>query len=85
MSDSQLGSVDHFYSRIQVAAVKLNKGNLKLGETIKVKDRQGNEVFEQEISSMQINGEDIEEASKGQDIGIKMDQKVKEGYGIYKS
>jgi len=40
--------------------------------------------FEQAVQSMQIDHKDIKEAKKGQEVGLKVDQKVKEGWEVYK-
>lgn len=83
MADKKIGVIDHYYDKIGVAVVKLEAGKLKVGDKIKVFDREGNELFEQEVASMQINGDDIKEAKKGDDFGMKIDQKVKDGYEVH--
>ncbi len=84
MQGKKIGIIDHYYDRIGVAVVKLDAGTLKVGDKIKIYDRGGNELFEQEVTSMQIEGQDIDKAKKGDDFGMKIDQKVKEGYEVYK-
>jgi len=84
MQGKKVGTIDHYYDRIGVAVVKLDAGTLKIGDKIKIYDRGGNELFEQEVTSMQIEGQEIEKAKKGDDFGMKIDQKVKEGYEVYK-
>jgi translation initiation factor IF-2 len=39
--------------------------------------------FEQEITSMQYEHENIESAKKGQEIGVKTNEKVREGDDVY--
>ena len=56
---------------------------LKSGDTIRVKGKDTD--FEQVISQMQFDHKDIEEAKKGQEVGIKLDNKVKEGDIVYLS
>jgi len=54
-----------------------------LGDTIKIKRKDGEE-FEQEISSMQIDHNKIEEAGPGDEVGMKMKAKVSVGDLVYK-
>jgi len=84
MQGKKIGLIDHYYDRIGVAVLKLDAGSLKIGDTIKIYDKEGNELFEQEVTSMQIDGQEIKKAKKGDDFGMKIDQKVKEGYEVYK-
>jgi len=41
--------------------------------------------FTQQLSSMQYNHQDIESAKKGQEVGIKVEQKVREGDEVYEA
>jgi putative protease len=79
----EIGKIDHFYNKISVAVVKL-KESLKKGDRVKIYDKQGNVILEQEVRSMQIEGKDVDVADKGEHIGIKLDAPVREGYLIYK-
>ncbi len=81
MADTQVGKVTHFYDKINVAVVELI-GNLKVGDTIKIVGH-GNE-FTQTVNSMQIEHEKLEEAHKDQEIGLQMDQPIKEGDVVFK-
>jgi putative protease len=83
MADKKIGVIDHYYDKIGVAVIKLESGKLKVGDKIKVFDREGNELFEQEVASMQINGTSVDSVKKGDDFGMKIDQKVKEGYEVH--
>lgn len=76
-----VGEVTHYFSKIGVAVVKL-KEKLKIGDKIKIMG--GEREFEQEVKSMQIEHKDIKEAGKGKEIGLKVDQKVKEGDKVYR-
>lgn len=83
MADKRIGVIDHYYDKIGVAVVKLEAGKLKVGDKIKIKDGTGNELLEQEVTSMQIDGKNIDSAKKGDDFGMKIDKKVKEGYEVH--
>ena len=40
--------------------------------------------FEQKVTSMQIEHEQVKSAKKGDDVGMKINEKVHEGYKVYK-
>lgn len=82
MAEKAIGKIVHFYAKIGVGIVEL-KGTLKVGEKIKVVSKEGTEKLEQEVTSMQIEHENVESAKKGQVIGLKVDQVVKEGDQVY--
>jgi len=77
-----IGEVAHFFDRISVAVIKLS-ASLKEGETIRFEDAQGN-GFEQSASSMQLDRASIKEGKKGQSIGLRVEQPVREGFRVYR-
>ncbi len=85
MADVKVGEITHYYDKIGVAVLKVSEAPLKLGETIKITDKEGNERFTQEVASMQIEHESIPEAKVGQEVGLKVEQEVKEGDFVYKT
>ncbi len=81
MEEVLAGRVEKFFSKIQVAAIKITEGELKVGDTIRIKGHTTD--FEQKIESMQIEHVPVERATKGQDVGIKVKEKVREGDLVY--
>lgn len=77
-----LGKVTHFFDKISVAVVALDKG-LKIGDKIKL--GKGDSFFEQEVKSMQIEHENIKAAKKGQEIGMKVKKRVRVGDLLFKA
>ena len=77
-----IGEITHYFSKIEVAVIKLT-GTLKVGDTIRVVGGEETD-FTQIVDSMEIEHEKVETAKKGQSIGLKADQKVREGYKAYK-
>jgi len=75
-----IGEVTHFFGGISVAIIKFKK-TVNVGETIKLKG--ANTDFEQAIDSMQYEHQDIKSAKKGQEVGIKVAEKVREGDKVY--
>lgn len=81
MPDFKVGKVTHYYDKIGVAIVELS-GDFAVGDKVKIV--KGEEEFEQEVKSMQIEHKQVEIAKKGDVIGLKVDQLTKEGAEVYK-
>ena len=77
----KVGGVSHYFARIGVAIVDLS-GPLTVGDRIAIKGMTTN--YEMTISSMQIEGANIEAAVAGDDIGMKVDDRVRQGDLVYK-
>ena len=77
-----IGKVVHYFDKIGVAVVKLDD-KLKIGDTIRI---QGGEAtdFTQQVKSMEVEHKKITEAKKGDEVGMKVKEKVREGYKVYK-
>ncbi len=80
MTLTQIGKVTHYYDKIGVAVVELSQ-MLKTGDKIKFSGH--DKEFSQEVSSMQIEHNQINQAKKGDIVGMKVDQPVKEGDVVY--
>lgn len=79
-ADKKIGAVIHFYDKILVAIVKLT-APLKSGATLKFKH--GDNEFTQTIDSMEMDHKQITTAKKGNEIGVKVKQLVKEKTEVY--
>lgn len=77
-----IGEVTHFYSNIEVAIVKFNK---KVDVGTKVHYKGATTDFAEEIKSMQYDHKSIESAKKGEEVGIKVGGKVREGDQVFKA
>ncbi|MBD3164372.1 translation elongation factor-like protein [Candidatus Woesearchaeota archaeon] len=73
--------IAHFFGNIGVAVVKLDSP-LKVGDTIRIKGHTTD--FTQKVDSMQIEHEKITEAKLGDDIGLKVMDKVHEKDKVYR-
>jgi len=82
MADFKVGKVTHFYDKIGVAVIELS-APLSVGDKIKFV-RGGEDLFEQKISSIQIEHEKKDSAKKGDVVGLKTDGEVKEDADVYK-
>jgi len=76
-----IGKVTHYFGNIGVAVLELTD-TLKVGDTIRIVG--GTTDFTQTVDSMEIEHKKVEEAKAGDSIGLKVSQKVREGYKVYK-
>lgn len=77
-----IGKVSHYFSKIGVAVIELS-GSLSIGDTVRIVGGEETD-FEQTIDSMEMEHEKIEKAKKGDAIGTKVKEKVREGYKVFK-
>jgi putative protease len=75
------GRVTHYYKAIGVAAVEVTDF-LEVGNTIHIKGHTTD--FEQKIESMQIEHRPVERAEKGQTVGLKVKDYVREHDLVYR-
>lgn len=75
-----IGTVTHFFGHIEVAIVKF-KVPVKVGARVHFKGATTD--FEETIKSMQFDHKPVEVAKKGQEVGIKVGDKVREGDEVY--
>jgi putative protease len=82
MVEEKIGVVEHFFTKVSVAAIKITNGVLKVGDTIHIAG--ANTDFTQKINSMEINRNPVEIVKPGDDVGIKVSERVREHDIIYK-
>ena len=75
-----IGKVTNYYSKINVAVVELS-APLKKGDEIAIEGT--TTEFTQTVESMQIDRQDIDSAKAGQDIGLKVKDRVRIGDTVY--
>lgn len=77
----KIGDVTHYFTNISVGVIDLS-GDLKIGDKISIEGATTD--IQQEVESMQIEHEDVEEAGPGDSIGLKVKDRVREGDVVYK-
>lgn len=78
----KVGIVTHYFDKLNVAIVELD-GTLSVGDGIKFV-KSGEDLFEQKVESIQIEHEKKDSAGKGDVVGLKTQEMVKEGAEVYK-
>jgi translation initiation factor IF-2 len=82
MVEEKIGIVEHFFTNVGVAAIKITNGHIKIGDTIHFVGTHTD--FTQKIDSMQINRNPVESVKAGDDVGIKTKDRVRENDVVYK-
>lgn len=80
--EKPIGRISHYFDKIGVAVIDLD-GKLAVGDKIRIVGGEETD-FEQEVESMEHEHEKIKKAKKGDSVGLKVKEKVREGYKVYK-
>ena len=81
MKETEVGKITHYYDHLGVGVVQVSKA-IKVGDKIHIKGKAAD--FNQEVTSLQVEHKQIDEAKKGDAVGMKVDQEVEENDVIYK-
>ena len=80
--EKPIGEITHYFDKISVAVVKLSAG-LKVGDRIRIEGH--GQSFTQPVTSMQVEHEQIKDAKKGQEVGMKTAKPTKAGDLVFKA
>ena len=72
----KVGEITHYYNNIGVGIIKLS-APIKIGDTLRFQG--GSTDFEQQITEMQYDHKPIKAGKKGQEVGIKVAERVRDG------
>ena len=79
--EKSIGKVTHYFPKVMAAVIKL-KAPLTTGDLVKIKGHTTD--FKQTVTSMQIDHVPIDQAKKGQEIGLLVDSRVRQHDIVYK-
>jgi putative protease len=82
MEEKEIGVVSNYFSKISVAAVEITDGTVSVGDTLHFLGYTTD--FESRVASMQIEHKPVTEVKKGDSVGIKVSEKVREKDKVYK-
>ena len=82
MEEQEVGKVSNFFAKINVAAIKVTDGVIKVGDTLHFKGQTSD--FQDTVSRMEVEGQSVDEAKPGDEIGIKVKERVREHDSVYK-
>jgi len=82
MAEEEVGVVVKFFSKPSVAAIDMTKGSIKKGDTLMYKGHTTD--FTEEVVSIEIDNQSVDEAKVGDMIGIQVKERVREKDKVYK-
>ena len=81
MTEKKIGKVKDFFAHPVVAGIEM-EGPLKVGDKIHIMGHTTD--IEMVVTSMQIERKNVSRAGKGQEVGIKVPDRVRGGDTVYK-
>src|SRR5437870_11501476 len=78
----KVGEVFHFYGNIGVAAIRLTDEGIAIGDTVQIQGPSTN--LEQTVEALQIEHAVVSRAGPGQEVGMKVRDRVREKDFVYK-
>ena len=82
MPEEQVGVIVKFFSKPSVAALEVTSGTIKKGDLLHYKGHTTD--FTEEVSSMEIDNQPVQEAKAGDLVGLKVSQRVRPNDKVYK-
>ncbi|MBW2038211.1 MAG: translation elongation factor-like protein [Deltaproteobacteria bacterium] len=82
MEEKRIGTVMDYFAKIGVVAIHLEEDGLKVGDTIHIMGHTTD--LTEEVTSMQIEHDPVQEAKVGDDVGIKVKDRARKKDAVYK-
>ena len=82
MAEEQVGVIVKFFAKPSVAAIEVTSGTIKAGDTLKYLGHTTD--FTEQVGSMELDNQSIEEAKVGDLVGVKVKERVRENDKVYK-
>ena len=82
MPEEQVGVIVKFFAKPSVAALEVTSGTIKKGDLLHYKGHTTD--FTEEVASMEIDNQPVEEAKAGDLVGLKVSQRVRPNDKVYK-
>jgi hypothetical protein len=80
--EERIGSVIRFFDKSSVAAVKLDFGDLAIGDIVRIKGSATD--FTQKVEILEFDHQPVQKAIRGQFTGLKLSQPAKPFDLVYK-
>lgn len=81
MEEKEIGKITHYFGHINVGIIEL-ADTLKVGDNVRIKGHTTD--LKETVDSMQLEHTSVNEAVKGQSVGIKVANKVHPNDKVYK-
>lgn len=82
MSEEQVGVIVKFFAKPSVAAIEVTSGTIKPGDGLRYKGHTTD--FTEQVGSIELDNQPVEEAKAGDLVGIKVKERVRENDKVYK-
>ena len=82
MPEEQVAVIVKFFAKPSVAALEITNGTIKKGDILRYKGHTTD--FTEEISSMEIDNQAVDEVKVGDLVGVKVKERVRENDKVYK-
>ena len=82
MPEEQVAVIVKFFAKPSVAALQVTSGSIKKGDVLHY---QGHTTdFTEQVTSMEIDNQPVEEAKVGDLVGLKVKERVRENDKVYR-
>jgi translation elongation factor EF-1alpha len=82
MPEEQVAVIVKFFAKLSVAALEVTNGSIVKGDLLRYKGHTTD--FTEEITSMEVDNQPVDEAKVGDMIGVKVKERVRENDKVYK-
>lgn len=82
MKEVEIGKVADFFQKIGVVAIEVTSGEVSVGDTIRFSGHTTD--FSQKIESMQIEHDSVQTAKPGDNVGIKVTERIRVHDKVFK-
>jgi putative protease len=82
MAEKRIGEVVKFFAKPSVAAVKIEEGEISVGDSVKYVGHTTD--FIDVIKTMEVENKSVEKAVAGDFIGVKVSDRVRPGDEVFK-
>jgi len=82
MKEVEIGKVADYFAKIDVVAIEVTAEGIKVGDTLHFVGHTTD--FTQKITSIQIEHQQVQEAKVGDNVGIKVGERVRSHDKVYK-
>lgn len=82
MPEEQVAVIVKFFAKPSVAALEITSGSIKVGDVLRYKGHTTD--FNEQVTSMEIDNQSVDEAKVGDLVGIKVQERVRENDKVYK-
>ena len=82
MPEEQVAVIVKFFAKPSVAALEITSGSINTGDVLRYKGHTTD--FTEEVTSMEVDNQPVQEAKVGDLVGIKVKERVRENDKVYK-